>query len=230
MSFGRNLQLLRRMRNRMTQESLAEKLGVSRQTISKWELDIAYPEMDKVLELCDLFSCSMDQLIREDMNLFDEAYSDIRIEQLEALKYIQYTVVSAEPEEDALHHVAQWASDLGIDSPLILGWDFPFLSQEQINVYNMHGYTAALILEDASLAARIGAELVRKESSRYLVITIRHPSAAPFRLIPNAYKAINAHMRTNGFVHRESPSVLSCFEKEYVKDGIDYMDVYIAIE
>ena len=57
MSFGQNLQYLRRLRNRMTQEELAEKMNVSRQTVSKWELDAAYPEIDKVVELCRLFSC-----------------------------------------------------------------------------------------------------------------------------------------------------------------------------
>lgn len=60
MSFGQNLQFLRKMGNGMTQEELAEKLGVSRQTVSKWELDAGYPEMEKVLELCNLFSCTMD--------------------------------------------------------------------------------------------------------------------------------------------------------------------------
>lgn len=39
MSFGKNLQYLRRLSGNMTQETLAEKLGVSRQTVSKWELD-----------------------------------------------------------------------------------------------------------------------------------------------------------------------------------------------
>ena len=43
MSFGQNVQFLRKMHNKMTQEELAEKLGVSRQTVSKWELDAAYP-------------------------------------------------------------------------------------------------------------------------------------------------------------------------------------------
>ena len=51
MSFGRNLQYLRRLSGNMTQEDLAERLNVSRQTISKWEMDAAQPEMAKALEL-----------------------------------------------------------------------------------------------------------------------------------------------------------------------------------
>lgn len=54
MSFKENLQYLRGSRN-MMQEQLAMLLGVSRQAISKWESDKAYPEMDKLLMLCDMF-------------------------------------------------------------------------------------------------------------------------------------------------------------------------------
>lgn len=66
MSFGTNLQYVRKKKG-MTQESLAETLDVSRQTISKWESDSAFPETDKIIALCDLFSCNMDELIRGDM-------------------------------------------------------------------------------------------------------------------------------------------------------------------
>lgn len=61
--FGDNLQFYRKQKE-MTQEQLAEQLEVSRQTISKWESGTSYPEMDKILQLCDLFSCSMDILMR----------------------------------------------------------------------------------------------------------------------------------------------------------------------
>ena len=50
-----------------TQEQIADILGVSRQSISKWESDIAYPETDKLLELGKLFNCSMDYLLREEV-------------------------------------------------------------------------------------------------------------------------------------------------------------------
>ncbi|MDZ5034613.1 helix-turn-helix transcriptional regulator, partial [Clostridium perfringens] len=56
MSFGQNLQFLRKMHERMTQDELAEKMNVSRQTISKWEMDSAFPEMEKAITLCKLFS------------------------------------------------------------------------------------------------------------------------------------------------------------------------------
>ena len=61
--FGENLQFYRKKRE-MTQEQLAEQLDVSRQTVSKWEAGTSYPEMEKILQLCDLFSCDMDTLLR----------------------------------------------------------------------------------------------------------------------------------------------------------------------
>lgn len=230
MSFGQNIQFLRKMRNKMTQEELAEKLHVSRQTVSKWELDATYPEMDKVIEICKLFSCSMDELVREDMNVCDEAYSDIRMEYVEPFRYIRYAVVSTEPENDATSHVKKWADILKIHSPEIIGWDFPVLSQEQINVFNMHGYVAALVLPDNVAQTADTMDVVSQEKQKYIVITIKNPMIAPFRLIPNAYKVLMTHMHVNGINHKEDKKLISSFEKEYVIDGIPYMDVYIAVE
>ena len=50
MSFGENLQAVRK-KNQLSQEGLAEMLGVSRQAVSKWELGDGYPEVDKLLLL-----------------------------------------------------------------------------------------------------------------------------------------------------------------------------------
>ena len=66
MSFRTNLQALRSQRN-MTQEQLAMLVGVSRQSVSKWESDKAYPEMDKLLAICDLFGCTLDDLVLGDV-------------------------------------------------------------------------------------------------------------------------------------------------------------------
>lgn len=230
MSFGQNLQYLRKMRNRMTQEELAEKIWVSRQTISKWELDMGYPEMDKIIELCNLFSCTMDELIRGDLNISDEAYSDIRIETVSAFDYVKYAAISKEPETDAITHVRKWAEELGLAEYKIIGWDFPFLSQEQINVFHMHGYEAALIVNDEMVMnLEEQPEVFHQEEQTYIAISIRNPSQGPFHLIPNAYKTLMAHMKINGIKHKHDKKIIECFEKEYIKDGIDYMDVYIAV-
>ena len=230
MNFGQNLQFLRKMRNGMTQEELAEKMNVSRQTISKWEVGSAYPEMEKAFELCELFSCSLDQLLREDINSINEAYSDIRVEEVKQFSYVKYSVISPDPESDAIVHMIKWAEGCDINNPEIIGWDFPFLSQEQINVYHMHGYTAACILPDKKEICNNDAEVIYQNSQKYAVITIKDPFSNPFNLIPNAYKTLMTYMQINNIKHKESKEVIGCFEKQYVKDGVTYMDVYIACE
>ena len=71
MSFADNLVYLRQ-HYAVTQEGLAEQLGVSRQTVSKWEAGTNYPEMDKILVLCDLFHVSMDDLMRGSVHVVKE--------------------------------------------------------------------------------------------------------------------------------------------------------------
>ena len=66
MTLGEKLSKLRKEYN-YTQEQLADILGVSRQSISKWESDIAYPETDKLVKMGKLFECSMDYLLKEEI-------------------------------------------------------------------------------------------------------------------------------------------------------------------
>lgn len=67
MYIAKNLQYLRK-RDKITQEDLAEKLNVSRQSVSKWETGEAYPETEKLLAICDLFDVSLDGLMRGDLS------------------------------------------------------------------------------------------------------------------------------------------------------------------
>lgn len=53
----------------MTQEALADLCNVSRQSISKWEADIALPELDKLLILSDTFQVSLDVLVKDELEL-----------------------------------------------------------------------------------------------------------------------------------------------------------------
>ncbi|MCI1959903.1 MAG: helix-turn-helix domain-containing protein [Clostridia bacterium] len=63
MNFGENLQKLRKEKG-LSQEKLAEILEVSRQAISKWESNAAYPEIEKLISLSNLFNVSIDYLVK----------------------------------------------------------------------------------------------------------------------------------------------------------------------
>ena len=63
MSLSENLQNLRKIKN-ISQEELAEKLNVSRQAVSKWESGSGYPETEKIISICEIFDCSMDELVK----------------------------------------------------------------------------------------------------------------------------------------------------------------------
>lgn len=74
MKFGENLKKLRKSR-KLSQEDLAEKVNVSRQSVSKWETGDAYPEMNNILELCKIFHCHINDLVNDsiiDINSLDE--------------------------------------------------------------------------------------------------------------------------------------------------------------
>ena len=62
MSFSENLQVIRK-NNQLTQEELAELLGVSRQAVSRWELGEGYPEVEKLLILSKKLNVSLDSLM-----------------------------------------------------------------------------------------------------------------------------------------------------------------------
>lgn len=66
MNLADNLKKIRK-ENNLSQEQLAEKLGVSRQSVSKWESNQAYPEMDKMLQICQLFNLNIDDLLNQDI-------------------------------------------------------------------------------------------------------------------------------------------------------------------
>ena len=66
MKFGDKLITLRKKKG-LSQEELAEKLGVSRQSVSKWESNNTYPETDKIVQICNIFECTMDDLINDNI-------------------------------------------------------------------------------------------------------------------------------------------------------------------
>ena len=61
---GKFIALKRKQKN-LTQEQLAEKLNVSRQTISKWESDSTSPDLESIVKISRIFHVSLDDLLKE---------------------------------------------------------------------------------------------------------------------------------------------------------------------
>lgn len=230
MSFGSNLQYLRRLHGNMTQEKLAERMNVSRQTVSKWESDESYPEIGKLIELCDIFSCKLDELLREDMAARSNIYSEVHIERIPAFRMARYVIISPNPEGDVIGYMERWAQNHGIDHPQFIGWDFPFLSPEQKNRFGLRGYVSACVLPADYAGSSSGVEIAQQNAADYAVITIREPFEAAFERIPHAYHLIFEYLNCSGFRSSETENVLHCFEYSYRQDGTEYMKVHIHVD
>lgn len=86
MSLGNKLLNLRKEKG-LSQEEVAERLNVSRQTVSKWETDQSTPDFDKILPLCELYGITSDELLtgkksepnkKVNVNEYEENNSNVR--------------------------------------------------------------------------------------------------------------------------------------------------------
>lgn len=78
MKFGENLKLIRKSK-KISQEELADKLGVSRQSVSKWETGENYPTINNILCLCDIFKCKINEIVHEDFSDINSLDEDIKM-------------------------------------------------------------------------------------------------------------------------------------------------------
>ncbi len=97
MTIGTRLQQLR-LSLGLSQEELGEKLQVSRQTVSKWELDQAFPELAKIVQISRLFSVTTDSLLIDGITSFDPPAKDFiggiyRGELCEIVETEKYTLI-----------------------------------------------------------------------------------------------------------------------------------------
>jgi len=230
MSLGTNIQYLRKL-NKLTQEQFAEKMGITRQTVSRWESDEVTPELNKLVEMCAMFSCKLDELVRENMSSRDVIYSEVEIRKVPAFKMARYVMISPNPEADVQNYMNNWGKESGLfkadPNAKLIGWDFPFVSQEQQTRFGLHGYVAAYILPEGFQTSCQGVEYAQNKEAEYAVITVTEPFVQPFERIPTGFKYIMEFLQANNFKSKLSDDIIGCFEHEYEKDGVVYMDIYI---
>ena len=231
MKLGINLQYLRKLHGSMTQEKLAERLNVTRQTVSRWETGEAYPELDTLLELSRLFSVTVDALLKEDLAPQADYFSPVTVVTFPAFTLARYVIISPQPENDVQAYLDRWADASGLydvdPHPRQIGWDFPFVSMEQQNRFGLRGYAAGWLLPGGFDPRCPGVELYRQETAQYAKITVCDPFRAAFDRIPKGYQRILEFLGANGFKENHGTEFLGCFEEVYEKDGITYMDIFI---
>ena len=232
MRLGANLQYLRKLHGGMTQERLAERLAVSRQTVSKWETGEAYPELDKLMEISRLFSCTLDELLKSDMAEREDCFSAVSVVTVPAMTLAQYVVISPAPERDVQLVLERWAQESAqMHAPLRqIGWDFPFVSKEQQSRFGLRGYAAGWMLPEGAEPDCPGLQIYRQGETQYARITVREPFAAAFDRIPKGYQRVMAYLGANGFKESHGTEYLPCFEEVYEREGMTYMDIYIHAE
>ena len=118
-----------RVQRRLSQQEVAEKLEVSRQSVSKWETDGAVPELDKLVKLCELFEVSLDELVRGEKPQEAEASESVEKGQ-EAVLTVQMT--QSRPERSnaqvAAGAVMLAVGLIGFFSALVLPWQVLYLA------------------------------------------------------------------------------------------------------
>mgnify|MGYP002518399380 CR=1 FL=1 len=96
-----------RKQNGWSQEDLAMKLNVSRQSVSKWESMASIPDLDKIVKLSQIFGVSTDYLLRDDIEEevvpvtssvdYDQEDTAVRVSMEEASRFLQYNEKAASP-------------------------------------------------------------------------------------------------------------------------------------
>ena len=148
------------------------------------------------------------------MDKRSDKYTNLRVEEVNGFRYVEYTVISTDPESDAIDKVYKYAKENGDEKPKVIGWDFPNLSVEQINVFNMHGYTAAWIVPEGIQPK--GLEIKEQKEHKYyrgIEFSILLPVPFSFLQILDCF---DSAQRINALQFHIKPMFLQPFERLYV--------------
>ena len=156
----------------MNQDELAEKLYVSRQTISSWENDKSYPDIHSLLMLSDLFNVSLDELVKGDIEIMKEKVEETKIKNFRRdsnvfAVLIIACIVSALP-------LYKWLGIIGIVIWILLAavmLYFAFRIEKVKKEEDIHTYKEILAFTNGEKLD--GIEKAREEGKRHYEIIIK---------------------------------------------------------
>ena len=142
MKFGDNLRKLRKSK-KISQEKLAEKIGVSRQSVSKWECGDAYPEMNHIMDLCKIFKCHINDLVHEDFSDIDLLDEEVKVSMVKFKKEKQIKMKRLSKTIYIISHICRILCAIGFIAVIATMIIMPFAgSKLSINdrVINFYGH------------------------------------------------------------------------------------------
>lgn len=174
MKFGDNLRNLRKAK-KLSQEDLAEKVGVSRQSVSKWECSEAYPEMDNILTLCKIFHCKINDLVYEDFTDIDSLDEEIKMSVVKFKKEKQNQMKGLSKVIYIMARIGKIISILGIVSIVLTMIIIPFFTTnikvKDNNIIEIYGEKIEYQDKDNDLIIKYnGVETIISDSSEKLAI------------------------------------------------------------
>ena len=129
MNFGQNLRNLRKSKN-ISQEELAERVKVSRQSVSKWETGEAYPEMNNILELCKIFHCHINDLVNDNILDMDSLDEDVKMSAVKFKKEKQKQMKGISKVLSLIGKIAGIVARVAIGFVIVAMVSIPFLLKD----------------------------------------------------------------------------------------------------
>ena len=181
MKFGENLYNLRKSQ-KMSQEKLAEKIGVSRQSVSKWENGEAYPEMEKILKLCNIFHCKINDLVHEDLIDIDSLDEEVKMSVVKFKKEKQQKMKGLSKAIYIIARIGKILVTISIPIIIILMILFPYLISK-INVVDdkiiFDGSEVKITAEEnvnngISLKMQFNDNVVADETEQITIVKIKN--------------------------------------------------------
>ena len=154
----------------LSQEVLAEKIGVSRQTVSNWENNRSYPDIGSVLRLSDLYGISLDELLKEDTNMRKHVEETAKLP-ARWMKFLCGLTIALLPLNALLHY---WGADTAamvlkilsvVLIPVLIFARWKFTGGEKKELYIIMGFYAFIIIGEV---ITLGRDFLR--SSNFLMV------------------------------------------------------------
>lgn len=226
MYFSSNLQYLRR-HSGITQERLAQQLCVSRQAISKWESGESIPEIPTLLQLAELFSCKLDDLLQQDLTV---PVFPVRLVTVKGFRMVRYRMISPNAFDDVQVYLENWAKQQHLSEPSILLWHFPYITEEQKRRFSLDGFEAVCLLPEDFSPAGCTLSVESQPDCTYALLTLTEPNGRSSSQVADGIRTILDTLQRLGIRKTASEQCLPCFERHYTKEGVSYADLFLQCQ